>query len=88
MRLDKNDPIDQQLGESDMHLEEHITTPNKLHWVTFTHHLSSAKATAATLEKDKQAAYKQRKAAKKAYSDSLAEYKLHADEKKSKVGWF
>ena len=38
------------------------------------------------LKKDDQAAYKQRKAARKAYNDSLAEYKLHTDEKKAKVG--
>ena len=45
-----------------------------------------AKTNAELLKKDEQAAYKQRKAAKKAYNDSLAEYKLHADEKKTKVG--
>ena len=45
-----------------------------------------AKTNADQLKKDEQAAYKQRKAAKKAYNDSLAEYKLHADEKKTKVG--
>ena len=45
-----------------------------------------AKTNAEALKRDEQAAYKQRKAAKKAYNDSLLEYKLHTDDKKTKVG--
>ena len=45
-----------------------------------------AKSSAESLINDENTAYRQRKAAKKAYDESLSEFKLHSDQKKVKIG--